>query len=185
MYYYIDSLTSESETSKEKAKIIKKYESLKRASPYIKILGYDKGIKITKLIKKITTIEFIKILPKKKSSLKYKRILNKKFRYLFKLLNPLSPEFNERFLLALQSTEDESLLSDIITNVYFDDEFWDDLKRMEILSDSVTLEMTSNTDVICRNCGGETYVATIQTRSCDEGVTNFYTCLKCHKKWKY
>jgi len=39
--------------------------------------------------------------------------------------------------------------------------------------------------IVCNKCKSKKVVFySLQTRSCDEPMTNFYTCLNCSKKWK-
>ena len=59
-------------------------------------------------------------------------------------------------------------------------------------SDVVVITSTSNekvlpttTDVICPQCGnGEAYWWTVQTRSADEPMTQFFRCTKCNHTWR-
>ena len=46
--------------------------------------------------------------------------------------------------------------------------------------------MVKNTvDIHCRKCGSDNvYSMSRQTRSADEAMTIFYTCLNCGNKWK-
>jgi DNA-directed RNA polymerase subunit M/transcription elongation factor TFIIS len=39
-------------------------------------------------------------------------------------------------------------------------------------------------DIVCPKCKGKRiYVVQAQTRSADEGMTNFYTCMACNYSW--
>ena len=57
------------------------------------------------------------------------------------------------------------------------------IKKDKILNDMKPNEMTDQ--IRCNRCGGRkcSYYA-MQTRSADEPMTLFITCLSCHSKWK-
>jgi len=184
MYYIDEILDDESEKNAEIELIIGRYGSLEDASPFAKVLGYHKSKIVLKIIKKIMIEKQLVKKTIRKSAEIFDRLLIKKYIYIFSKIDPESALFSSKLLEMIFEEEDLSSLYEIIRDEYYDDSYWDKYKDEERLLDIVSMEMKSNTDVICRNCGGEVYVETIQTRSCDEGVTNFYTCLTCQKRWK-
>ena len=63
----------------------------------------------------------------------------------------------------------------------------DDDERIDIslYKNTYIATLIKNCDVKCPKCKHENVNRiTKQTRSADEGATDFYTCLDCHHKWR-
>lgn len=65
---------------------------------------------------------------------------------------------------------------------------WTKLVELKKIRDKNKFENTAQKVVslfICKKCRGRNCTNTpIQTRSCDEGITNFITCMDCGCNWK-
>ncbi len=58
-------------------------------------------------------------------------------------------------------------------------------KKIEELSAEVGQPIVKEGALKCIRCGSnKTYYYQLQTRSADEGMTTFYTCAECGKRWK-
>jgi transcription elongation factor S-II len=61
---------------------------------------------------------------------------------------------------------------------------WKSKNRAEILT-SIGLDPNKGGEITCRKCGGnKTTFYPMQTRSSDEPMTLFVTCLTCGKRWR-
>ena len=54
-----------------------------------------------------------------------------------------------------------------------------------VIEESEEKVLPKTDDVICPNCGhNEAYWWTVQTRSADEPMTQFFRCVKCNHTWR-
>lgn len=53
------------------------------------------------------------------------------------------------------------------------------------IEESIDTKVKNTVGIKCKKCGSEeVYSESRQTRSADEAMTVFYTCLNCGNKWK-
>lgn len=107
---------------------------------------------------------------------------------LFSNLHPQSPVGNKRLLTRLK--ERELTMADLarLDDMELYPENWKRLQDLQTIREQKLLEgkMAAATDMFkCNRCGKrETTYYEMQTRSADEPMTIFITCLNCGKKWK-
>lgn len=107
---------------------------------------------------------------------------------LFSNLHPQSPVGNKRLLVRLK--ERELTMADLarLDDMELYPENWKRLQDLQTIREQKLLEgkMAAATDMFkCNRCNKrETTYYEMQTRSADEPMTIFITCLNCGKKWK-
>ena len=107
---------------------------------------------------------------------------------LFSNLHPQSPVGNRRLLVRLK--ERELTMSDLarLDDMELFPENWKRLQDLQTIREQKLLEgkVAAATDMFkCNRCGKrETTYYEMQTRSADEPMTIFITCVNCGKKWK-
>ena len=53
------------------------------------------------------------------------------------------------------------------------------------IQDTINTKIKNTVGIICKKCGSDNvYSESRQTRSADEAMTVFYTCLNCGNRWK-
>ncbi len=107
---------------------------------------------------------------------------------LFSNLHPQSPVGNRRLLVRLK--ERELSMADLarLDDMELFPENWKRLQDLQTIREQKLLEgkIAAATDMFkCNRCGKrETTYYEMQTRSADEPMTIFITCINCGKKWK-
>ena len=62
---------------------------------------------------------------------------------------------------------------------------YDSVPISAFIQESINTKVRNTIDIKCRKCGSDNvYSESRQTRSGDEAMTIFYTCLNCGQKWK-
>lgn len=70
-------------------------------------------------------------------------------------------------------------IMEVLTNDFLNDR-WTPYKEYEEKRKNTKIVREPNTDITCKNCGKKMiYGYQLQTRSCDEAMTQFYNCLEC------
>lgn len=111
-----------------------------------------------------------------------------KFRSLFLNISSESSSYNEKFLETINSGEIKSKKVGFLTHQEMNPGMWKDLieKKMKIDKNKYeTNKEGASSEFKCRKCKKrETTYYQVQTRSADEPMTTFVTCLNCGNHWK-
>jgi DNA-directed RNA polymerase subunit M/transcription elongation factor TFIIS len=90
--------------------------------------------------------------------------------------------YKQKFLLLLQKLHDDCFVQSILDGnvlpkeVPYTSDFREQDTQQEEVADGI---------FECRKCGSKkTTYYSLQTRSADEPMTNFITCVKCNHRWK-
>lgn len=107
---------------------------------------------------------------------------------LFSNLHPQSPVKNKRLLKRVQDGELTMMDLARLEDIELYPENWKRLQDLQLVREQKILEgkAAAATDMFkCGRCGKrETTYYEMQTRSADEPMTIFITCVNCGKKWK-
>ena len=157
------------------------------------INNYIKNLNKSKIIEKSIYNYTIDISKKKNinrywSNVIFKNLYLSKIRSMYVNINKNSYVKNENFLKRILSNDiDIKTISYLeIYDIYpenwkllFDMKAEKDKKKSELKPEAMTDSYK------CRKCGSrETSYYEVQTRSADEPMTQFITCLKCENRWK-
>lgn len=149
---------------------------------YIKIVGVRMGSRLKNNVVSSMEDEFLcrgKLMKKEIMKGKKKKIniinelIEEKMQYITRFIDPLSPEYVEGILIDTVATE-----------LFHDNDFWDEFERIEKLRTDAIIVKKANTTYTCNKCGGGVSSSQLQTRSIDEGITNFFKCIVCGHGWK-
>ncbi len=118
----------------------------------------------------------------------FHRLYVSKIRSIYSNLSDRSyiqnPDFKEKLVSGEIDAKKLSKLS--VYDIYPDN--WSELLDKKIKRDKLKYEMkpTAMTDQFkCRKCGSRSCsYYEVQTRSADEPMTQFITCLECNNRWK-
>jgi DNA-directed RNA polymerase subunit M/transcription elongation factor TFIIS len=95
---------------------------------------------------------------------------------------------NERVVKMVNDGEIKAHEIAFMTHQELKPEHWDELIKAKMIRDNNKFEqkLVANTDTFtCRKCRSkECNYYSLQTRSADEGITHFVTCLQCASRWK-
>ncbi len=107
---------------------------------------------------------------------------------LFSNLHPKSPVNNKRLLMRMKEGELKMMDLARLEDMELFPENWKRLQDQQLVREQKLLEgkAAAATDMFkCGRCGKrETTYYELQTRSADEPMTIFITCVNCGKKWK-
>ena len=163
----------------------------------IKIVSYlDRIINNPKLSRKIEksiynyviTISNEKNIQRRWTNINFKKLYNSKVISIYSNLKSDSYINNSTFLERVKNnkikTENVGSLS--VYDIFPDN--WKELLNAKSKRDKIKYELKPEamTNLFkCRKCGSrETSYYEVQTRSADEPMTQFITCLKCENRWK-
>ena len=112
-----------------------------------------------------------------------------KLKYLFELINPESPLFNSDLVNKINLGQINSY--DLINMKPWElcKTLWKDILEEQNKNDKIIIDKTptyTTDQFVCAKCKNnkcKTY--SLQTRSADEPMTTFVTCLNCGNRWKF
>lgn len=111
-----------------------------------------------------------------------------KAKYLFELINPKAKQFNK--VLVTKLKKNKITPHDLIHLQPWElcKEHWEQILEEQNKTDKIVMEKTAactSTQFTCAKCkGNETSTYQCQTRSADEPMTIFVTCIKCNNTWR-
>jgi len=111
-----------------------------------------------------------------------------KAKYLFELINPKAKQFNK--ILVTKLKKNKITPNDLIHLQPWElcKEHWEQILEEQNKTDKIVMEKTAactSTQFTCAKCKGkETSTYQCQTRSADEPMTIFVTCIKCNNTWR-
>ena len=121
------------------------------------------------------------------SNILFKNAYKNKLMNLYINLDKKSYVNNKKLLTRLKKKELEpESLAFLSPKQLFPDHWKVYLNREKALNELEYSKYTGNViELKCSACGhNKCSFFQLQTRSCDEPITTFYTCLNCGKKWK-
>lgn len=163
----------------------------------IKIVSYlDRIINNPKLSRKIEksiynyviTISNEKNIQRRWTNINFKKLYNSKVISIYSNLKSDSYINNSTFLERVKNNKikPENVGSLSVYDIFPDN--WKELLNAKSKRDKIKYELKPEamTNLFkCRKCGSrETSYYEVQTRSADEPMTQFITCLKCENRWK-
>jgi len=93
-------------------------------------------------------------------------------------------ELNKVIECITTSTPSPVIILKILHDEFISD-MWNVHKEYEEKRKNVKIVREPNTNMTCNNCGlKKIFVVQVQTRSCDEPMTQFHHCLNCGIKFK-
>ena len=118
----------------------------------------------------------------------FKKLYSSKVRSIYSNIKPNSYIKNLDFLEKVKSPDfDVDNISKLNAYDIFP-ENWSDIIQIKSKRDKIKYEVkpeSMSTNYVCRKCKSkETSYYEIQTRSADEPMTQFITCLNCYNYWK-
>lgn len=118
----------------------------------------------------------------------FKNLYISKIRSIYSNLKSDSYVQNKGFLEKIKSNDfDINTISDLSVYDIFP-ENWNELIMIKSKRDKIKYEFkpeSMSSNYICRKCKSkETSYYEVQTRSADEPMTQFITCLNCYNHWK-
>ena len=159
----------------------------------IKIDNHIDDINMSRTIEKGIYNYIIKLSYEKNIIRKWNNIIFRKL-YLSKIisicsnLNKESYIKNETFINRIKNDEinPENIGNLNVYDIYPDN--WKELFNKKMIRDKMKYELKPEamTNLYkCRKCGSkETSYYEVQTRSADEPMTQFITCIKCNNRWR-
>ena len=118
----------------------------------------------------------------------FKRLYHSKIISIYSNLKKDSYIKNSTFLERLKSGEIKAEKIGVLSVYDIFPDNWKELLNAKSKRDRIKYELKPEamTNLFkCRSCGSrETSYYEVQTRSADEPMTQFITCLKCHNRWK-
>ena len=116
------------------------------------------------------------------------QIYTNRFRSIYNNINPKSTTYNKRLLQNLKKKKLKPQKLAFMTHQEMNPKIWKELVEAKIKRDKnlTQIDMSAATDEFkCYKCQKRvcTYYQ-LQTRSADEPMTTFITCLNCGNRWK-
>jgi len=112
-------------------------------------------------------------------------LFNTKINELMLLIDKDSELYSDKIYNLIKEEDSIPKIIDIIEDHEFNNPIWIKYREKEKKRESVLESRKGNSNVRCAKCGKRnTEVTFAQTRSADEGMTQFFTCLECNNKWK-
>jgi|TARA_Y100000389_G_C17381020_1_gene474379 DNA-directed RNA polymerase subunit M/transcription elongation factor TFIIS len=163
----------------------------------IKMVGYLNGVVENEVLSKkieqsvynyVIRISKEKNIQRRWTNILFLKLYNSKIISIYSNLKKDSYIENETFLERIKKGEiDSKKIGNLSVYDIFPDN-WKDLLNIKSKRDKIKYELKPEamTNLFkCRRCGSrETSYYEVQTRSADEPMTQFITCLKCQTRWK-
>jgi DNA-directed RNA polymerase subunit M/transcription elongation factor TFIIS len=169
-----------------------KYDKI-RDNNVLKLLKYIKNEYISRCIEKNIYNDTINICKEKNikrywDNIVFKNLYLNKIISLYSNINPNTYIGNKNFLKKIINREiDINNISKLHVSDIFP-EAWKELLNKKIKIDKLKYEKkaVAMTEMFkCRKCGSkECSYYEVQTRSADEPMTQFITCIQCNNRWK-
>ena len=111
-----------------------------------------------------------------------------KAKYLFELINPKAKQFNK--ILVNKLKKNKITPQDLIHLQPWElcKEHWEQILEEQNKTDKIVMDKTATfttTQFTCSKCkNNECSTYSMQTRSADEPMTIFVTCIKCDNTWR-
>ena len=111
-----------------------------------------------------------------------------KAKYLFELFNPKSTQYNK--ILVSKLKKNKITPNDLIYLQPWElcKEHWEQILEEQNKTDKIVMDKTATfttTQFTCSKCkNNECSTYSMQTRSADEPMTIFVTCIKCDNTWR-
>ncbi len=111
-----------------------------------------------------------------------------KAKYLFELFNPKSTQYNK--ILVSKLKKNKITPNDLIHLQPWElcKEHWEQILEEQNKTDKIVMDKTATfttTQFTCSKCkNNECSTYSMQTRSADEPMTIFVTCIKCDNTWR-
>jgi transcription elongation factor S-II len=128
-------------------------------------------------------------LPEDFGNRSYKNIYMHKVRSIYSNLNPKSYIKNKRLKTRIKAKEFDTKKLAFMSPQYTFPEHWKELEDEKERRDKILYETRTETATDMFKCGRckerKCSYYEMQTRSADEPMTTFITCLNCGKRWKF